>query len=78
MTINPNDGAAPLIVPASPEFHQHNFVGYGLSKREMFAAMAVQGIMANTDLATNDADTIAAWGVEQADALIAALNEDPI
>lgn len=52
----------------------------GLSKRELFAAMAMQGFAANHILCTPevaDSDTVAAWGVQFADALIAALDKYP-
>lgn len=47
----------------------------GLSKREYFAAMAMQGITANTVLAEFDFPKLAEWSVKQADALIEALNK---
>lgn len=49
----------------------------GLSKRELFAAMAMQGILANSVL-TGDWKTQAAaeTAVEAADALINALNDE--
>ncbi len=47
------------------------------SQREYFAAMAMQGLSAHA-YATGEpsAKVIAAWAVEQADALIAALNKE--
>lgn len=49
----------------------------GLTKRELFAAMAMQGLCANpeTYAAASNAseDEIARWSVQQADALLAAL-----
>ena len=49
----------------------------GLTKREYFAALAMQGFSANgnDDLAIKPAKLIASWAVEQADALIAELNK---
>jgi len=47
----------------------------GLSKRELFAAMAMQGFCSVPgSIAT--ADEISNWAVEQADALIEALSQE--
>lgn len=46
----------------------------GLTKREYFAAMAMQGFMANDYRATPE--TFAMKAVQMADALIAALNKE--
>jgi len=42
----------------------------GLTKRELFAAMAMQGMMANPDWTDNHQDSIAAYAILLADALI--------
>lgn len=51
----------------------------GLTKRELFAAMAMQGIVANTSMIDDLNDSAVKWAakraVQQADALIEALNE---
>ena len=49
----------------------------GLTKRELFAAMAMQGMMLyqTPDGQQPHARAIATWAVQQADALIEALNE---
>ncbi len=65
--------------PAFPQFQPDNVPGvgwFGLTKREYFAAMAMQGLSAHA-YATGEssAKVIAAWAVKQADALIAALNK---
>lgn len=49
----------------------------GLTKREYFAAMAMQGLSANHQLNSNDFENIADMSVNQADALIEALNKQP-
>lgn len=51
----------------------------GLTKREYFAAMAMQGIMANSDDAITrfSHEDIALIAVSTADALIAELNKEP-
>ena len=45
-----------------------------LSKREYFAAMALQGLMANPDWTSTTISSIAEVSVKAADALIAELN----
>ena len=49
----------------------------GLTKRELIAAMAMQGLLA-TPGEYEHAKTIAQWAVDQADALIERLNADPV
>ncbi len=53
--------------------HRH-VVSYGLTKRELFAAMAMQGI-ASCDSGTSDPERIAKYSLKVADALIAALSK---
>lgn len=52
------------------------FVEYGLTKREYFAAKAMQGIMADPE-SVGTFESIAKRSVDIADALIKALNENP-
>jgi hypothetical protein len=49
----------------------------GMSLRAYFAAQAMQGLMANShpELITMKSKDVAAWSVEQADALLAALTQ---
>lgn len=47
----------------------------GLTKRELFAAMAMQGMLANSDGGDRHQSTIAAYAVSHADALLTALLE---
>ena len=49
-------------------------VSYGLTKREQFAAMAMQGMLANGTGYDNNAEILAAYAVSNADALLAELN----
>jgi len=64
----PNDPAFPV----SPADYSAK---HGLTKREYFAAMAMQGICANSSLAERSSyNSFAEWSVQQADALIEALN----
>lgn len=62
----------------NPSTEQHPCVGkithLGLTKREYFAAMALQGLLANRSL-HNDSE-FAACSVIEADKLIAELNKD--
>lgn len=48
----------------------------GMSRREYFAAMAMQGMMTNIDCSYFSSDSIAKAAVQHADALIEALNKD--
>lgn len=48
----------------------------GLSKREYFAAMAMQGILSNEDNSYETAEDKAETAVKSADALIEALNKE--
>lgn len=47
----------------------------GLTKRELFAAMAMVGYRANPEHGTSDCSEVARDSIEDADALIAALNK---
>jgi hypothetical protein len=60
--------------PSSPDKYEPEF---GLTKRELIAAMAMQGLLA-TPGEYEHAKTIAQWAVDQADALIERLNADPV
>jgi hypothetical protein len=63
---NPDNSAYP---------RKYDDVGYGLTKREYFAAIAMQGFLANgKELANHDNREIANYAVCQADALIESLN----
>lgn len=60
----------------APKFGGTYALDTGLTKREFFAAMAMQGLSAHAyRTGESSAKVIAAWAIEQADALIAALNE---
>ena len=48
----------------------------GLTKRELFAAMAMQGHCANPEMSETIARSIAIMSVEQADALLAELAKE--
>ena len=76
---NPNDSVSPI---RFLDHHNEPVLEIGLTKREYFAAMALQGLLAR-DI---EAPMLTANGVKKyyeevavifADALIAALNRDP-
>ncbi|TAA20317.1 hypothetical protein EA660_18170 [Pseudoxanthomonas winnipegensis] len=73
-------------VPAQPVFVTHaaaeslgipRALYMGLTKRELFAAMAMQGVNACSEFADARVEIIAKYAVEQADALLAALEKQP-
>lgn len=72
MKTDPNDTAYPIVVTKDRETE----IGQGLTKREYFAAMAMQGFCANANVFSNLKDT-AIWAVKEADALINELNKTP-
>lgn len=67
----PNDSTAPLFasVKASADYASD-----GLTKREYFAAIAMQGLLACESNNNESYARIAEWAVKHADALITALN----
>ena len=76
--MNGNDNA----FPSSPERYEPEF---GLTKRELIAAMAMQGFLQHTKLLflvpeahDREATAIASVSVKMADALIERLNADPV
>ena len=63
---------------AFPHSDRTDWTHYGLTKREYFAAMAVQGYCANPSERapwTSD-EAVARWAVHVADALLDVLNEE--
>lgn len=62
---------------AYPSTHEKYDPEFGLTKRELFAAMAMQGLLASGDKST-DADERAYHAIRHAEALIARLSADPI
>ncbi len=48
----------------------------GLTKRELFAAMALQGFAASSQENTQTSAQLAAWSIERADALLAELAKE--
>ena len=79
---NGNDLAYPSDRLMEKSFSEEKY--YGLTKREYFAAMAMQGMAASNYWAENFNDQIESYmpaamkvAVKAADALITALNEQP-
>jgi hypothetical protein len=68
--MNPNSPAFPLGIESGYEPDK------GLLKREYFAALAMQGLLANPHSYGCSAATIAADSVKNADALIAELSKE--
>lgn len=80
MKTNPNDSAFATQPPSSNglsgEEYQLNYGQAGLTKREYFAAMAMQGILANLHNYSFEHDSeIAKSAIYKADALITELNK---
>jgi hypothetical protein len=75
--MNENDSA----FPSSPEKYEPEF---GLTKRELFAALAMQGLIVNSVNARSKLEhkhlfvTISGMAVQAADALVERLNADPV
>ena len=61
---------------SKPAFPTHDYPEEGLTKRELYAAMAMQGFIANKDRPQYfQPEDDAKWCLKIADALIAALRE---
>lgn len=74
MPIHPNDNIYPLYQREAPEAWT---VKEGITKREHFAALAMQGLIAHYgygEAPAADLQEMAAWSVKLADALIEQLN----
>ena len=67
-----NESAFPE-VQEQPQFNHHS---YGLTKREYFASMAMQGLLSNPNDHSLSQKAIAISSVEMADALIKELNKE--
>lgn len=61
---------------ADGNFYQNPTIYNGLTKREYFAAMAMQGFCANPISDDAEFDALALWSLGAADALLAVLKED--
>ena len=68
----PNESAFPELQEV-PQFNSHS---YGLTKREYFATMAMQGILSSDINSNLSIGTVTEYAVRQADSLIKALNNE--
>jgi len=82
MKTNANDPSTPLsehilsnAVHGQYGSENVNINPLGLTKREHFAAMAMQGLLANASAIDYDIDGLSEMSVQAADALITALNK---
>ena len=74
MPAMPQTGA---IGPSGDMYRSEEFGGEGLTKREHFAAMAMQGMCANTEYVTKDwKDIVVKESAYMADALLAELAKE--
>lgn len=77
---NPNDTINPQLTYEQRGGDTYQYTDGGLTKREYFAAMAMQGMLSNDAFVDSDNDISIAWiGVASrrfADALIAELNKE--
>jgi|LakMenEpi03Aug12_release.lakeMendotaPanAssembly.Ray.scaffolds.fasta_scaffold113588_8 hypothetical protein len=69
--MNGNDSA----YPSSPDQYNPEF---GLTKRELIAAMAMEGLMSSRNLQGVAFETVAQISTRAADALIERLSADPV
>lgn len=79
---NANTSAFPLVETdhnkgdhAPDWFSVHSVPGSGLTKRELFAAMAMQGMLANPEGGDRHQDLIADYAASFADSLLARLSK---
>lgn len=69
------NGNEPAFAQVGTDLFSKPFLFGGLTKRELFAAMAMQGFLADSDRGGSD-PTIVRRSVSAADALIEALNKE--
>ena len=69
MKIDPNEPANSIVATDGSYY-------LGITKREYFAALAMQGYCSNNALNIHEFETVAELFVNQADALIEALNKE--
>jgi len=67
-----NDGTGRVF----PVIDNNNIFSTGLSKRELFAAMALQGILSNSNVDVKKLSDIEIIAIKHADYLIKQLNKD--
>lgn len=72
MKVDPNENAFPVF----GEEGRNTFCHYGLTKREYFAAQAMQGMIASNEWIADTLERVSKTAIEYADALIAELNKE--
>ncbi len=72
MKTNPNEGIHPFLIKVGEIVQSSD----GLTKREYFAALAMQGFCQSADWCSNDDEECARVSIKQADALIIELNKE--
>lgn len=78
MKCDPNESAFPIVQEVQKEYTDGtsmDVTDYGLTKREWFAGMAMQGFCSNHQVAETAVE-LAKWAAGFADALIAELNKE--
>jgi len=88
MKTHPDESISPMFLrqhgkndfrPATPkEIQEGIFLSHqqGLTKREHFASMAMQGLLASDEFSSSSYEEVARMSVKSADALIAELNKE--
>ena len=75
-----HEPAYPSPIAAGPSGDVYTaFGGYaapGMTKLEHYAGLAMQGLCANSELASLDSEKVAKWSVDQAKALIAEIEKE--
>lgn len=75
MNTNPNDMAFPVTNPVDAPPNRHASIQLGLTKREYFAALAMQGILSSKRINDSYARPYSQCAIHFADALIAELSK---
>jgi len=77
MVVDKNDAAfpQPCTVDGFASNNQFGYAGGGLTKRELFSAVAMQGLLVNVGRNSLTFENVADEATKQADALIKALNK---
>jgi len=72
-----NNANMPAMPTNNPHYdgnwNKEQMIGYGLTKREHFAGLAMQATLSNPEFSSSSPEAIASVAVEQADALLAEL-----
>ncbi len=74
--MKPNDSAHPVLIQRSKLTEYGSTLQSGLTKREILAAMAMQGLSSTIDINSYSPHDISVVAVQLADALIKELSKD--